>query len=535
MTPRPGSTRSLSSTSAGGLSGASLRWTIARRSTGRPSSDPEPLACQWQESRTRSTPSRSSTIRPAASGVRIGQSGKPRNSKATPTPARPARSAASERPSRMPADAWASPTPASRGGTASRYLAPMARHTSMRGVRSASSCSRWRAPSACSVMRTPFRLQTSVGRTIPAVAATSPASSSSRSARASMPAKPASRAISSERGVGVLMIVARFRKRDIGSFLPDHAEGEAGQHVAPGEQHHRQRDDDRDHPAGGHVIPDDLELGDEPLNADREGHRLRGGGQDEGEQELGPVEREDDDPRRKHAGRGKRQEHVTEGLEARAAVDEGRLLHLSRDLLKEALEHPDCERQVEDRVDDHQGRDLVVEADGAHDREVRDNDGDRRQETQGEGPVEDEVARAAPDRQPRDRVADGEGHHEGDGRGGNADDDAVDQQPKEATCDEDAEVRRKRRIVGIERRHGLEELGLRLQRGRHEVVKGEDEDDEGQSERHPDEDAVDDTRHQLVSAGRKRLMTVYSAIMKAMTITASADAWPRSKKRNAIR
>ena len=57
-----------------------------------------------------------------------------------------------------------------------------------------------------------------------------------------------------------------------------------------------------------------------------------------------------------------RQQHVAEGLPATAAVDQCRLLDLERDLPQEAPEHPDRQRQVEDRVDEDQGGQLVVDA-----------------------------------------------------------------------------------------------------------------------------------------------------------------------------
>ena len=86
MTPRPGSTRSASSISRGGLAGASLRWVIARRSTGNRRASPR----RWRASDTSRErarrPGRPPRPRRQAAGVSIGQSPKPRNSKAVPTP-----------------------------------------------------------------------------------------------------------------------------------------------------------------------------------------------------------------------------------------------------------------------------------------------------------------------------------------------------------------------------------------------------------------------------------------------------------------
>src|SRR2546421_12670104 len=103
-----------------------------------------------------------------------------------------------------------------------------------------------------------------------------------------------------------------------------------------------------------------------------------------------------------------------EGPGPGAAIGERRLFVFGRDLLEEALEHPDRKGKVEDRVDQHEGRDLVVEANRAHDREVRDDDCDWWQEPKRERPVKDEAAHPAPDWEPRDRVADGKRDCDGD-------------------------------------------------------------------------------------------------------------------------
>ena len=94
-------------------------------------------------------------------------------------------------------------------------------------------------------------------------------------------------------------------------------------------------------PPRRHVVPDDLELRDEPLDADREGHRLRRRGQDEGEQELRPVEGEDDDPGRQQPVRvsgsstgGRRASELAPSTRAASSISSG----IS---LQEALEHPD--------------------------------------------------------------------------------------------------------------------------------------------------------------------------------------------------
>src|SRR3954452_24719330 len=147
----------------------------------------------------------------------------------------------------------------------------------------------------------PLRLQTSPGRTMSPEAATSAGAARSRSARTSTPSYPVSRAIRMWRSVGVVMIVAPLRWTPVvargwvpgittRSLVTDDAERQARHDVAPSDEHQAQRDHDRDHPARSHVVPDDLELRDQPLHTDRERHRPRSRSEDEREQEFRPVE-----------------------------------------------------------------------------------------------------------------------------------------------------------------------------------------------------------------------------------------------------
>src|SRR5207302_10886665 len=117
----------------------------------------------------------------------------------------------------------------------------------------------------------------------------------------------------------------------------------------------------------GHVVPDDLELGHEPLDADRKGLGLRRRREDEREEKLTPREREDNRRRREKARGGEWQEHATERGPAVGPIDEGRLLQLYRNLSQEALQHPDGKRQVEQRAAADQRERLVVDLQRAHD------------------------------------------------------------------------------------------------------------------------------------------------------------------------
>ena len=115
-------------------------------------------------------------------------------------------------------------------------------------------------------------------------------------------------------------------------LLADDPESQARDHVAARQDHEHERERERNGSGRGHVVPDDLELGHEPLHADRERLRVLGAREDEGEQELTPREREHDDRRREEAGPREREQHEPEGRPAARAIGERGLLDLSWDL-----------------------------------------------------------------------------------------------------------------------------------------------------------------------------------------------------------
>ena len=187
-TPRPGNKRSASSISRGGLAGASFTWTIASRLIGKLSSVAAPLACQWQESRTSSTPGRPATTRPGQRRRVDRAVGEPEELEGHPDPVPRRRVAGLGEPSAHRVDR---PVAVDAGGTrrndqevgGAEAAADLQPGRSSAARRASSS-----APAASTWSWIPFRLQTSPGRTAAAAAASSAGASSSRSARTSTPA-----------------------------------------------------------------------------------------------------------------------------------------------------------------------------------------------------------------------------------------------------------------------------------------------------------------------------------------------------------
>ena len=125
------------------------------------------------------------------------------------------------------------------------------------------------------------------------------------------------------------------------------------------------------------------------------------------------------------AGRRLGQHDLEEGLHARVAVDQRRLLVLLRDLVHEALHQPDREGQVEGGVEDDQADMRVVEADGAVHQEHRDGDDDRRQHARRQD--EEEQVGLARHPEAREAVGGERAHADGEHGAGDRDDQAVEE------------------------------------------------------------------------------------------------------------
>ena len=139
-----------------------------------------------------------------------------------------------------------------------------------------------------------------------------------------------------------------------------------------------------DHRRRGHEAPVDRRAADQPGDGRRRRPRRFARRQEDREDELVPGE-----DQREHGGRGdardqQRQRHPEEGLEPRVAVEHRRVLVLRRDLVDEALHHPDREREVERRVDQDQPELRVDQVEVPVHEEDRDHDHHRRHEAGGE-------------------------------------------------------------------------------------------------------------------------------------------------------
>src|SRR5439155_16404394 len=236
----------------------------------------------------------------------------------------------------------------------------------------------------------------------------------------------------------------------------------------------------------------------------------------------------DDDTGREESWRRERQKNVPERRPAARAVGNRGLLDLSRYLREEALQHPDRERQIEQRVDEDERERLVVEPDGADDGEVRHDDRDRREKAQREGPVEDAGSDTRRDIETRDRIRDEEADRQGEHHRRAADDDAVPEQDPHASVDEHICVWLQRGRLGKEAERGLEQLTSALQGRDDEPVDGERVHHEDHGEQRDDQHrapALHPPPHRyLRSSGSTRVTSEYTTLMATRTTTASAAA-----------
>ena len=119
------------------------------------------------------------------------------------------------------------------------------------------------------------------------------------------------------------------------------------------EDHHR----DRDHRADGGLRAVEAPLGRalELVEQHRQRRDLRMG-QRQRQQELRPVEDEDEQECHHHAGCDERQDHAPDHRDAARAHQAGGVLERVGHLVDEGQHHPDDERQRRDRVDQDRAR-----------------------------------------------------------------------------------------------------------------------------------------------------------------------------------
>src|SRR5215813_9121908 len=132
-----------------------------------------------------------------------------------------------------------------------------------------------------------------------------------------------------------------FSSRTAATLLPQEAEGEAAHEVfldQEAEDDDRERRDRADGGLGPIVAPLVGRL--EFVEGDRNGRHL-GVGQRHGQEELAPVQDEDEEEGDDEARGGERQDDAAQDAEARGAHDPGGVLELDRHILDEGQHHPD--------------------------------------------------------------------------------------------------------------------------------------------------------------------------------------------------
>src|SRR5205807_7251074 len=281
-------------------------------------------------------------------------------------------------------------------------------------------------------------------------------------------------------------------------------------------------------PGRGHVVPEDLELGHQALGPDGERLRVRRARQDQRKQELAPREREDNDAGCEQSRRCEGQKNVSERRPPARAVGKCGLLDLTRYLREKALQHPDRERQIEQRIDEDQRERLVVEPDGPDDREVRHDDRDWREEAQRECPVEDAGPYAGRDIETCDRIRDEEADRQSENHRRAADDDAVAEQDPHAAVDEHICVWLQRRGLRKKAERGLEQLTSALQRRDDEPVDRKRVHNKDHREQRDDQHRAPappaGPHPYFRSSGSTRVTSEYTTLMAISTTTASAAA-----------
>src|SRR5439155_1875020 len=162
-------------------------------------------------------------------------------------------------------------------------------------------------------------------------------------------------------------------------------EGEAADDVTlQYEREHDHRQDREDRPRAD-LAPEDLVSSDEVRERDRHRPHLRAR-QEEREQKLVPREHEREERGRDDSGHGEPESDAQERLPAVRAVDERRLLEVSRQVVEESLHEPDDERHVEGQVGDDQRPVRVEDPPVAEQQEERDRRDDGREHPDREDP-----------------------------------------------------------------------------------------------------------------------------------------------------
>src|SRR5713226_6613752 len=129
-------------------------------------------------------------------------------------------------------------------------------------------------------------------------------------------------------------------------FLPYGPKRQRRNHVPAGDQQQDDRHDRRDRPDGGHLVPDDLELGHQTGDPNRERLRPRGRREDEGKHELAPGQRKGNHGRSQQRRGELGEDNFEEGVEAARAVHERRLFNLQGDLKQGPANQPRREREA---------------------------------------------------------------------------------------------------------------------------------------------------------------------------------------------
>ena len=126
------------------------------------------------------------------------------------------------------------------------------------------------------------------------------------------------------------------------------------------------------------------------LRRHHDGHGLHlGGGEEDGEEILVPVQDEGQERRGGKAGPRQRQDDVPEDAEARGTVELGRFLELDRQAGEEIVHQPHDDGQVGHRIDDDQRQVRIEQAHGLEHHVDRNDDDDGRQDALGNDPEQD--------------------------------------------------------------------------------------------------------------------------------------------------
>src|SRR5918992_4682193 len=152
---------------------------------------------------------------------------------------------------------------------------------------------------------------------------------------------------------GYVRVASTYLTPVIASPSLDRTHRQAADHPLlsyPSGQHHRNAREHRGRREPRQELTSRADVRRDPDGDRRPFHRV----QLDGIEELVPREDDAEQSRRRDAGRGERQDHRGELSPEPGAVDLGGLDQLARDLDEEGAQHPDCQRQVDRRVEDDQ-------------------------------------------------------------------------------------------------------------------------------------------------------------------------------------